>query len=173
VKEVASHPTDLVEITGGEPLAQKGAFELIRLLCDLGKTVLIETSGAIDISPCDPRAIRILDIKTPGSGEVERNVWSNLDQLTKRDEVKFVLCDRADFDWMREVVLEHTLDERCAAVILSPVFEQACGQEIAGSQGLAPRELAEWILADSVLAVKVRMQTQLHKQIWDPLTRGV
>jgi len=173
VAEVCAHPADLVEVTGGEPLAQSGAFELIRRLCDTGRTVLIETSGAVDIGPCDPRSIRILDLKTPGSGEVERNDWSNLDHLTARDEVKFVICDREDYAWARQVILEHRLGERCAAVLLSPVHEQAPGREIAGAEGLVPRELAEWILGDAELAGRVRMQVQLHKHIWDPQMRGV
>jgi len=175
VDEVCAHPAELVEITGGEPLAQDGAFELIRRLCDRGRTVLIETSGAVDIGPCDPRAIRILDFKTPGSGEVDRNLWSNIDHLTARDEVKFVLCDREDYDWARQVILEHRLDERCAAVLLSPVHEQPAGREIAGAPGLSPRALAEWLLADKAMAGRpgVRLQIQLHKHIWDPQMRGV
>ncbi len=173
ITEVCSHPTSLVELTGGEPLAQKGVHELIDKLCDRGKTVLIETSGACDISQCDPRAIRILDLKTPASGEVEKNLWSNIDDLRAHDEVKFVICDRDDYDWARLVILEHRLDERCAAVLLSPVFEQAGGQEIEGCPGLSVRSLVEWMLADTELAGKVRVQTQLHKQIWDPQMRGV
>lgn len=173
LEEVCAHPAELVEITGGEPLAQKNVHDLIGALCDRGLTVLIETAGSLDISVCDPRSIRILDIKTPGSGEVDKNLWSNLDHLHLHDEIKFVICDRDDYDWARQVILDRRLDERCAAVILSPVFEQAAGQEIEGCQGLTPRRLAEWMLGDVELAGKVRMQTQLHKLIWDPLTRGV
>jgi 7-carboxy-7-deazaguanine synthase len=170
IEEVRSHNCDLIEITGGEPLLQKRVHTLISRLCDLGKTVLIETSGACDISDCDPRAIRIMDIKTPGSGESERNLWSNLDHLSPRDEVKFVITDRADYEWAREVIRRHDLPGRSGAVLMSPVFEQAPGVEIAGAEGLSMRDLAEWILADRL---PVRMQSQLHKFIWDPQTRGV
>jgi 7-carboxy-7-deazaguanine synthase len=171
VAEVSTHPCDLVEITGGEPLLQKGVHELITQLCDLGKTVLIETSGACDISVVDPRAIRIMDLKTPGSGECERNLWSNVERLTPRDEVKFVITDRADYEWAVEVIRRHDL-RRVKAVLMSAVFEQSPGAEIAGCPGLSPRDLAAWMLADA-LPPNVRMQTQLHKLIWDPQTRGV
>jgi len=170
IAEVRKHPTRLVEVTGGEPLLQPRVHTLITQLCDLGYTVLIETSGACDISLCDPRSIRIMDLKTPGSGEVERNLWSNIAHLTKRDEVKFVITSREDYEWAREVVREHGLEERVKSVLFSPVFEQPPGSEITGAQGLSLRELAEWILADGL---NVRMQAQLHKFIWDPQTRGV
>lgn len=160
----------LVEITGGEPLAQSGVHALITALADAGRTVLIETSGAIDISPCDPRAIRILDLKTPGSGECGRNLLTNLDYLHERDEIKFVICDRADYEWARDMMTKHRLAERVRAVLMSPVFEQKPGLEIRGTKALEPRVLAEWILADRL---PVRMQLQLHKFIWDPGTRGV
>ena len=156
VDRVAAFGCPLVELTGGEPLAQKRAFDLVRALCDRGLTVLIETSGAVDISPCDPRSIRILDVKTPGSGESARNRLGN-------------------FTSSRAFVAEHGLAERVAAgrlgaVLMSPAWEQPAGQEIAGCAGLAPRELARWILEDRL---PVRMQSQLHKVIWDPRTRGV
>lgn len=170
VEQVVACGCPLVEITGGEPLAQKRVHQLITRLCDAGHTVLIETSGAIDIRPCDPRSIRILDLKTPGSGEAERNLWSNLADLRPRDEIKFVVTDRADYEWAKDVVLRERLAERCAAVLMSAVFEQRKGLEILGCPSLHPRELAEWILADRL---PVRMQTQLHKLIWDPGTRGV
>jgi 7-carboxy-7-deazaguanine synthase len=173
VGTVCSHPTDLVEITGGEPLLQPGVHALVSRLCDLGKTVLIETSGACDISPCDPRAIRILDLKTPGSGEAERNLWTNLEHLTERDEVKFVITDRGDYEWARGVIEKHRLGERCGAVLVSPVSEQAPGEEIEGCPGLDPRDLAEWLLGDPPRSGLVRMQSQLHKLIWDPQARGV
>lgn len=173
IEEVCGHASKLVQITGGEPLLQRGVHELIEKLCDRDQTVLIETSGACDISDCDERAIRILDLKTPGSGEAQRNLWDNIAHLTQRDEVKFVICDREDFEWTRQVVIEHELDRKCSAVLLSPVFEQARGVEIAGCQGLDPRELAQWILADEQLASRVRLQTQLHKAIWNPQMRGV
>ncbi|MEN9641199.1 MAG: 7-carboxy-7-deazaguanine synthase [Planctomycetota bacterium] len=165
----------LVELTGGEPLAQKRSFDLIRLLCDHGLTVLIETSGALDISPCDERSIRILDIKTPGSGESARNLWSNIANLRARDEVKFVLTDRADYQWAVNTIAEHGLTERVqrgelGAILMSAAWAQPKGLEIAGCPGLSPRSLAEWIIADRLA---VRMQTQMHKIIWEPQTRGV
>lgn len=173
VAEVMTHSTKLVEITGGEPLLQPRVHELITRLCDAGRTVLIETSGAVDISPCDPRAIRIMDLKTPGSGEAERNLWSNLDHLRPHDEVKFVITDRGDYDWAVDVIRRHDLSLRVKAVLMSPVFEQTPGpgREISGCPALNPRELAEWMLTDNVPGV--RMQLQLHKFIWEPATRGV
>jgi 7-carboxy-7-deazaguanine synthase len=168
--EVETHPTRLVEITGGEPLLQPRMHGLVSALCDRGWTVLIETSGACDITACDPRAIRIVDLKTPGSGEEHRNLASNLDALTGRDEVKFVVMDRADYVWARRTIAEHDLVARCAAVLLSPVFEQAPGEEIAGAAGLPLADLASWILEDGL---DVRLQPQLHKFIWDPQARGV
>ncbi|MBI1302200.1 MAG: radical SAM protein [Phycisphaera sp.] len=168
--EIRASGATLVELTGGEPLAQKRAFDLIALLCDEGFTVLVETSGAVDITACHPKAIRILDIKTPGSGESARNLWSNLDDLRPHDEVKFVVVDRADYEWARGVMREHRLAERCRAVLMSPAFPQKKGLEILGCPGLDPRALAEWILEDRL---PVRQQTQLHKLIWDPGTRGV
>lgn len=161
---------DLYEVTGGEPLLQRGVHPLMARLCEMGKTVLVETSGACDISTCDPRVIRIMDLKTPGSGEVEKNDWANLDRLTERDEVKFVLTDRADYDWMVEVLEKYRLHEKVNAVLVSAVNEVKPGLEIAGVPGLAVRDLAEWILADKL---PVRFQTQLHKLVWDPLARGV
>ena len=170
VSDVEGFNCGLVEITGGEPLAQKGVHELIQLLCDSGKSVLIETSGAIDIRPCDSRSIRILDLKTPGSGEAAKNLWSNLEDLRPRDEIKFVITDRADYEWAAGIIREHRLAVRCQAVLMSAVFEQRPGLEILGCPALHPRTLAEWILADGL---PVRMQTQLHKLIWEPTTRGV
>ena len=170
VAEIEASGATLVEMTGGEPLAQKRAFDLIAILCDRGFTVLIETSGSIDIRPCHPKAIRILDLKTPGSGECDRNLWANIDDLRPRDEVKFVIVDRADYEWAREQIRAHRLAERCAAVLLSPAFPQKRGLEILGCPGLEPRLLAEWILEDRL---PVRQQTQLHKLLWDPGTRGV
>ena len=161
---------ELYEITGGEPLLQRGVHPLMARLCDLGKAVLIETSGACDIGVCDPRVIRIMDLKTPGSGEADRNDWSNIDKLSKRDEVKFVLTDRADYDWMVQVLDKHRLHEKVNAVLVSAVNEVTPGLEIAGVPGLAVRDLADWILADKL---PVRFQTQLHKLVWDPMARGV
>ena len=170
LQEIEASGATLIELTGGEPLAQKRAFDLITLLCERGLTVLIETSGAIVISPTHPAAIRILDIKTPGSGEVARNLWSNLEHLRPHDEVKFVLTDRVDYEWARSVIRERGLAARCKAVHLSPAFPQKKGLEILGCAGLDPRALAEWILEDRL---PVRQQTQLHKLIWEPNTRGV
>ena len=132
--------------------------------------MLLETSGACDISGCDERVVRIMDLKTPGSGEVERNLWSNVEQLTRRDEVKFVLCGREDYEWMKGVIKEHGLAERVGAVLVSAVHEVPPGRELPGSAGLSLRELSEWVLADGLA---VRVQAQLHKLIWDPMQRGV
>jgi 7-carboxy-7-deazaguanine synthase len=150
--EVARQGVRHVCVTGGEPLAQKRCPLLLQRLCDAGYEVSLETSGAIDIAPVDPRVSRVVDIKTPGSGEVERNLWSNLELLTPHDQIKFVLCSRADYDWAVQVLRERTLDRRCE-VLFSPSFGQ-----------LAPRELADWIVADRV---PVRFQLQLHKILWN------
>jgi 7-carboxy-7-deazaguanine synthase len=148
----------LVEITGGEPLLQPEVYPLMSQLVDAGRTVLLETSGAIDISGVDRRVRVILDIKTPGSGEVEANIWSNLDRLKPIDEVKFVICDRADFDWACGAVQANRLADR------SPVlFSAAFGQ-------VDPTALAEWILNSRL---PVRLQLQQHKILWDPSARGV
>jgi 7-carboxy-7-deazaguanine synthase len=149
---------DLVEITGGEPLLQPEVYPLMAALCDAGKTVLLETSGAIDTSAVDPRVRVILDVKTPGSGEVEANVWSNLDRLKPIDEVKFVLCDRGDFDWAAEIVRTKMSTTRCP-ILLSAAFGR-----------INPSELAGWILASRL---QVRLQLQQHKLLWDPSARGV
>ena len=149
----------LVEITGGEPLLQKNVLLLMSLLADAGPTVLLETSGAHDISKVDPRVHRIMDLKTPGSGEVERNLWSNIEHLSTRDEVKFVIGSREDYEWSREEVQRFDLSKRCHAVLFSPIFGR-----------IDPREIVEWILADKL---DVRFQLQMHKFIWTPTQRGV
>lgn len=156
--------TPLVELTGGEPLVHRNAFTLVERLLDHGRTVLVETSGAVDVAPLDPRAHKIMDLKCPGSGESSRNLWSNLGHLTPRDEVKFVIADRADYEWAVAAILEHRLDERVRAgelkaLILSPVWES-----------MDFRELAEWVLRDRL---PVRMQIQLHKVIWGANVPGV
>jgi 7-carboxy-7-deazaguanine synthase len=151
VEEVANHGVEHVCVTGGEPLAQKGCLALMQRLCDAGHAVSIETSGALDIRPVDPRVVRVLDLKTPGSGECERNRWDNLEDLRPTDQVKFVLCDRTDYEWAREVVARHALERTCE-VLFSPVWES-----------LSPRELADWVVADRL---PVRMQVQLHKILW-------
>ncbi len=168
--EVLGIPCGLVEITGGEPLSQRNVHTLIARLLDAGRTVLIETSGAIDTEAVDPRARLILDVKTPDSGEAARMVWSNLDRIRPHDEVKFVISSRRDYEFARETTAKHALTKRCQAVLFSPVHEQPKGLEVLGSAGLNPRQLAEWILADRL---EVRMQIQVHKVIWDPQTRGV
>ena len=152
VAEVASHGVRHVCVTGGEPLAQKRCIGLLEQLCDAGYSVSLETSGAVDISAVDPRVSRVLDIKTPGSGEVARNLWSNIALLTAHDQVKFVICDRADFDWACGIVAEHRLDERCE-VLFSPSFGQ-----------LPASDLADWIVAERP---PVRYQLQLHKILWN------
>jgi len=159
VATVAKFDCPLVEVTGGEPLLQKNVLPLMRALVDQGKTVLLETSGALDISPVDSRVHRIMDLKTPDSGECGRNLWSNISHLTTRDEVKFVLGSRADYEWAREKVREYDLPARCHAVLFSPIFGR-----------IEPHEIVDWILAD---ALDVRFQLQLHKFIWPPAQRGV
>ena len=161
---------DLWQVTGGEPLLQPAVHALMGRLCDAGRTVLLETSGACDLSPCDPRVIRIMDLKTPGSNEAHRNDWANVDRLSHRDEVKFVLTDRTDYEWARRVVAEHDLSRRVAAVLFSPAAAMPASSEIAGVPGLSLTDLAHWVLDDRL---PVRVQTQLHKLIWDPMARGV
>lgn len=170
VEEILSMTASLVEVTGGEPLLQQGVHSMMSQLCDAGRTVLLETSGACDISVCDPRVIRILDLKTPASGEADRNLMENIDHLRPHDEVKFVICDREDYLWARDLVGRHGLAGRVAAVLFSPVHEQPAGDEIPGMAGLDPADLAAWILED---ALPVRLQIQLHKVIWHPSRRGV
>ncbi|WP_133000635.1 7-carboxy-7-deazaguanine synthase QueE [Luteimonas arsenica] len=150
--QVAGHGVRHVCVTGGEPLAQKRCIGLLRRLCDAGYVVSLETSGAIDIAAVDPRVSRVLDIKTPGSGEEARNLWSNLPLLTAHDQVKFVICSRADYDWARGVVAEHALHERCD-VLFSPSKSE-----------VGARELADWIVGDRL---PVRFQMQLHKILWN------
>ncbi|HEX9885410.1 MAG TPA: radical SAM protein [Longimicrobiales bacterium] len=164
MRRVADHGAPLVEITGGEPLVQPGAVTLAHRLLAEGYTVLIETSGALDVSPLDARVHKIMDLKCPGSGEVERNRWSNLDHLTPRDEVKFVVADEADWVWAGSVIRERGLDERVRggrlrALLVSPVWD---GPDL--------EELSAWIL-DSGLPV--RLQVQLHKLVWGPTRTGV
>lgn len=158
LSKVRDYGCQLVEVTGGEPLAQPAALPLIARLCDAGYTVLIETSGAIDVQPVDQRARLILDVKCPDSGMTDRMHWPNLAYLTAKDEAKFVLASRADYEWARGIVAQYRLPDRCT-VLFSPVF---------GSLDLRP--LAEWILADRL---SVRFQLQMHKYIWAPDMRGV
>ena len=149
--QVAGFGTPHVCVTGGEPLAQKNCLPLLAALCDAGHDVSLETSGALDIAAVDPRVARIVDLKAPGSGESARNRWQNLPLLSPRDELKFVLKDRADYEWARGVIIEHRLDTRCP-LLFSPVQD-----------ALEPQLLAEWVLADRL---PVRFQLQLHKLLW-------
>ncbi|CEJ46599.1 7-carboxy-7-deazaguanine synthase QueE [Xanthomonas citri pv. bilvae] len=152
VAEVASHGVRHVCVTGGEPLAQKRCLVLLQKLCDAGFDVSLETSGALDVSAVDPRVSRVVDIKTPASGEEARNRWENIPLLTARDQIKFVICSRADYEWSGEIVAAHALDRRCT-VWFSP------------SKGeVSPRQLADWIVADRL---PVRFQMQLHKLLWN------
>jgi 7-carboxy-7-deazaguanine synthase len=159
VELVRQFQCPLVEITGGEPLLQKNVLPLMSLLCEAGHTVLLETSGAHDISKVDARVHRIMDLKTPGSGEVDRNHWANIDHLGPRDEVKFVIGSREDYEWSRDKVQRFDLSTRCHAVLFSPIFGR-----------IDPRQIVEWILADKL---DVRFQLQMHKFIWTPTQRGV
>ena len=164
IEEVRSIGTSLVEITGGEPLAHPNAFLLAERLLDEGFTVLVETSGAFDVAPLDPRAHRIMDLKCPGSGESAKNLWENLDHLTSRDEVKFVVLDRGDYEWAKDTIRERGLDRRLEEstlgdLLMSPVWD-TCDL----------LDLANWVLEDRL---PVRIQTQLHKHIWEPDARGV
>ena len=164
VEEVAKHPARVVEITGGEPLAHPGSLDLARLLLDEGYTVLVETSGAFDVSGLDPRVHRIMDLKCPGSGESEKNLWSNLDHLGAVDEIKFVVADRADYEWARDVIRERGLDRRVTdgslrALLMSPVWGEVDLEDLAG-----------WILEDGL---PVRFQIQVHKLIWGAEATGV
>jgi 7-carboxy-7-deazaguanine synthase len=154
-----SFGTPLVELTGGEPLLQPGVFPLLSELCDAGKTVLVETSGEADVAGVDRRVHKVMDLKCPGSGESHRNRWSNLEAIGPRDEIKFVLADRVDYEWMRDVVRERRLAGRTPNLLASTVFGK-----------LAARDLVAWVLED---ALPVRVQLQLHKYIWSPDATGV
>ncbi|ADQ85478.1 MULTISPECIES: 7-carboxy-7-deazaguanine synthase QueE [Methylovorus] len=151
MQKVAEYGAHYVTVTGGEPLAQRDCHVLLTRLCDAGYSVSLETGGAMDIANVDPRVSVILDIKTPGSGELEKNLWGNLAHLKAQDEVKFVLCDHADYLWAKELLDKQPLHRTCS-VLFSPVYSQ-----------VNPTELAEWILADKL---PVRMQVQLHKILW-------
>jgi 7-carboxy-7-deazaguanine synthase len=159
VAQVRGYGCNVVEITGGEPLLQKEVYPLMQRLLDDGYTVMLETGGHRSIAQVPAGVVRVMDVKCPGSGEAHRNDWSNMEHLTSRDEVKFVIKDREDYDFAREVAATHGLAGRVAAVLFSPVHGI-----------LDPRLLASWILEDRL---EVRMQLQVHKYIWDPQTRGV
>jgi 7-carboxy-7-deazaguanine synthase len=159
VAAVEEHGCPLVEITGGEPLLQEDVYPLMSRLAAAGKTVMLETGGHRSIARVPSGVLKIVDIKCPGSGEADKNDWTNLDLLAPHDEVKFVIADRADYEFARDVICRYDLAPRTAAILLSPVHDV-----------LAPRTLSEWMLADHLPA---RLQVQLHKYIWAPTTRGV
>lgn len=149
--EVSKYKTQYVTVTGGEPLAQKACLPLLSRLCDAGYEVSLETSGALPVSEVDTRVVKILDLKTPGSKEVERNDWQNIEHILPHDQVKFVICDEADYLWAKDVTQQYQLSDRCQ-VLFSPSYQQ-----------LAPGVLADWILRDQL---SVRLQIQLHKVLW-------
>jgi 7-carboxy-7-deazaguanine synthase len=157
--QVQAYGCEVVEVTGGEPLLQADVYPLMQRLLDAGLTVMLETGGHRSIARVPAGVIRIVDVKCPGSGEAEKNDWSNIELLTDRDEVKFVIRDRADYEFARDVLRRHGLDARCAAVLFSPVHG-----------ALAPKDLAAWILQDRLPA---RLQLQVHKYIWGADARGV
>ena len=159
VEQVQSFGCDVVEVTGGEPLLQQDVYLLMDRLRGTGKTVMLETGGHIDASQVPSGVVRVIDVKCPGSGESDKNCWVNLDRLRPTDEVKFVIKDRVDYEFAREVVTKHALVGKVAAILFSPVHGV-----------LHPRPLTEWVLADRL---PVRVQLQVHKYIWPPETRGV
>ena len=159
LEELDAYACPLVEVTGGEPLLQEDVYPLMEQLLERGRTVLLETGGHRSTARVPDRVVTILDVKCPGSGESAKNDWSNLDRLRPQDEVKFVVKDRADYEYARDVIARHGLAARAAAIHLSPVHGV-----------MNPRTLSEWVLADNL---PVRVQLQLHKYIWDPATRGV
>jgi 7-carboxy-7-deazaguanine synthase len=157
IAEVDRYECELVELTGGEPLLQPEIDELTTRLADAGHAVLVETGGHRDVSKLDPRVIRIMDLKCPASGECERNLWSNLEHLRPVDEVKFVIADRADYDWTLETIREHRLEDR-VKLLISTAFGR-----------MEPAQVVAWMLEDKLRA---RFQLQLHKYIWPPEERG-
>jgi len=159
MEKVRSFGCPLVEVTGGEPLLQPNCVPLLQMLCEAGFTVLLETSGAHDIAAVDPRVHRIMDLKTPSSGEEGRNLYANIAHLTPRDELKFVVGSREDYEWAREKIRGHDLATKVNAVLLSPVFGK-----------IAPSDMVSWMLEDKLPA---RFQLQMHKFIWEPRARGV
>jgi len=160
MNQVREFGCNLVEVTGGEPLAQKEAFQLITRLCDEGFEVLIETGGYVSTAAVDDRAKVILDVKCPASGEADRNDWSNLERLRPdRDEIKFVVADLADWEFAKQVIVDHGLEQRTKSILISPVWGQT-----------DLKDLAEWVASSGL---KIRMQLQLHKYIWGPDVKGV
>jgi len=159
LERVAEYGCQVVEITGGEPLLQKDVYPLMERLLEARRTVMIETGGHLSVDRIPDGVIRVIDVKCPGSGESAKNHWPNLDRLRPTDEIKFVIKDRVDYEYARDVVVTHALVDRCAAVLFSPVHGV-----------MEAKQLAAWILADRL---PVRLQLQAHKYIWDPQTRGV
>lgn len=151
ISEVKKYKAQYVTVSGGEPLAQKACIPLLTRLCDEGYEVSLETSGAVSVAEVDSRVVKILDIKTPGSQEVTKNYWQNLDHILPHDQIKFVICDQADYEWSKEVVKQYELQSKCQ-ILFSPSHEQ-----------LKPGDLADWILHDQL---QVRLQVQLHKYLW-------
>jgi len=159
VARVVALDCPMVEVTGGEPLMQPATPALLRVLCDAGFEVLLETGGHRDVSVVDARVKRIMDLKCPGSGMVDKNLWTNIDHLTQHDEVKCVIASREDYEWAREQVREHGLADKVETVLFSPVFGK-----------INPQDIVEWILEDQL---PVRFQLQMHKFIWEPTQKGV
>jgi 7-carboxy-7-deazaguanine synthase len=151
VKQVSAYDPRYVTVTGGEPLAQQSCHELLSALCDLGVEVSLETSGAIDITEVDPRVVCVMDLKTPESGEESKNIYGNIAKLKAQDQLKFVICDRGDYDWACQKLVEYDLSEHCE-ILFSPIHGE-----------LKPSDLADWIIEDNL---PVRMQVQLHKYLW-------
>lgn len=157
--QVDRYGSPLVEVTGGEPLLQDDVYPLMERLLDSGRTVLLETGGQIDVSRVPGGVVKVLDVKCPASGESDKVEWGNIDRLGSRDQVKFVIQDRTDYEFARDIVTRHALDRRCAAVLFSPVHDV-----------MSAKALSEWILEDRL---PVRLQLQLHKHIWGAHVRGV
>lgn len=153
LEQVAGYRPRYVCVTGGEPLAQPNCIPLLKALCDAGYQVSLETSGALDIAPVDVRVSRVVDLKTPGSAEIGRNRYENMAELTRNDQVKFVICSREDYDWAVSKIIEYRLDQRAGELLMSPSHHE-----------LEARSLAEWIIADNL---PVRLQLQLHKYLWN------
>ena len=168
--EIATYPTRLVEITGGEPLAQKQIIPVMRTLCDEGYSVLLETSGSQSLKEVDHRVVKIVDIKTPNSGAANSFDTDNLNFLHPHDEVKFVITSREDFEWVTEIAETYNLFETVKAVHCSPVMAQEGNTFIQGCEALSPPKLADWVLASGL---PFHCHLQLHKYIWSPTTRGV
>jgi 7-carboxy-7-deazaguanine synthase len=159
LRQVEAYGSPLVEVTGGEPLLQDDVYPLMERLLDSGRTVLLETGGHIDVSRVPGGVVKVMDVKCPASGEADKVEWANIDRLGSRDQVKFVIQGRGDYEFARDIVVRHALDRRCAAVLFSPVHDV-----------LHPKELSEWILEDRL---PVRLQLQIHKHIWGADVRGV